>query len=160
MNYCGGIICRCVGGQERIGRNSLNHPPVCGCFSDFLDGNMNQRTRDNLVYLGVAGVIVAAPAFYVFYADSTMGRIPDIPGAILWGVLSTPVIVALILEQFWKYRRRRALWIILLGVASINIAAVCVAYSWHWNPPVIVWSTMTGLWLVAVFVLTERLIVG
>jgi len=120
---------------------------------------MKQRTRDNLVYLGVAGVIVAVLAFYIFYTDSTMGRIPDIPGAILWGVLSTPVIVALILEHFWKHRRRRALWVILLVVASINIAAVCIAYSWHWNPPVIVWSTMTGLWLVAVFVVTERLVV-
>jgi hypothetical protein len=106
----------------------------------------------------VAGAIVAALAFYIFYTDSTMGRIPDIPGAILWGVLSTPGIVALILEHFWKHRRRRALWVILLVVASINIAAACIAYSWHWNPPVIVWSTMTGLLLVAVFVVTKKLV--
>lgn len=132
---------------------------MCGCFSDFLDGNMKQKTRDNLIYLGVAAIIVAALAFYIFYTDRTMGRIPDIPGAILWGVFSTPVVVALILEHFWKHRRRRALWVILLVVASINIAAVFIAYFWQWSPPVVVWSTMTCLWLVAVFVVTEKLVV-
>jgi Na+/melibiose symporter-like transporter len=119
---------------------------------------MKQKTTDNLIYLGVGGVIAAALAFYVFYTDRTMGRIPQIPGALLWGVLSTFGITALILERFWKHRRRRLLWVILIAVASINASAVVTAYSLHWNPPIVVWSTITGLSVVLVFVVADKLL--
>jgi len=116
---------------------------------------MAHKTKDNLIYLGVAGTIAAALAFYVFYTDSMMGRIPKIPGPILWGILSTPGIVALVLERFWKHRRRRALWVVLIAAVSINVSAMVAAYSWQWNPPVILWSTMTALWVVVVFVVGD-----
>ena len=117
---------------------------------------MKQQTKDNLIYLGIAGTIAAALTFYIFYTDRTMGRIPQIPGPLLWGILSTPGILGLILERFWADRRRRALWVILIVAASINVSAMFAAYFWHWNPPVIVWSTMTGLWVVVVFVVVEK----
>jgi hypothetical protein len=119
---------------------------------------MKQKTRDNLIYLGVAGAIVAAFTLYGIYAVKTTGSVPNIPGQILWGILSTPVIVALILERFWEQRRRRSLWVIIIVSASINISAMFTAYSWQWNPPVLVWSTMTALWLVVVFTVTEKFI--
>ena len=120
---------------------------------------MKPKTKDNLIYLGVAGVIVAALTFYIFYTDERMGRIPNIPGPILWGILSTPGIVALIMERFWQYRHRRSLWIICLVAAAINASAMFIAYSLRWNPPVIVWSVMTVLWVIFVFVVTERFVV-
>lgn|SRR6185437_2308788 len=100
---------------------------------------MKEKTRDNLIHLAVAGAVVAAFTLYGLYA---VKRTADIPGAILWGILSTPVIVALILERFWKHRRRHALWVLLIAAASINVSAMVAAYSWQWNPPVILWSTM------------------
>lgn len=120
---------------------------------------MKQKTRDNLIYLGVAGVIVAVLTLYIFYTDKTMGRIPEIPGPILWGILSTPGIVALILERFWQYRRRWSLWLVSTIAAMINISAMVVAYSFHWNPPVIVWSVLTVLWVILVFIVAERFVV-
>lgn len=128
------------------------------CICSRPANEMKQKTRDNLIYLGVGGIVVAALTFYVFYTDRTMGRIPQIPGALLWGVLSTFGITALILEQFWKHRRRRLLWVILIVVASINVSAVFAAYSWHWNPPIVVWSTITGLSVVLVFVVADKLL--
>jgi hypothetical protein len=119
---------------------------------------MKQKTKDNLIYLGVAGTVVAAFTLYGIYAVKTTGTVPDIPGSILWGILSTPVIVALILERFWRHRRRRALWVILILAASIDVSAVFTAYSWQWNPPVIVWSTMTVLWVVVVFVVANKIL--
>jgi hypothetical protein len=119
---------------------------------------MKQKTKDNIIYLGVAGIIATAVALYVFYTDRTMGRIPSIPGSLLWGILSTPTIIALILERFWRDRRRLALWAILIAVASINISAMFAAYFWQWNPPILVWSTTTGLWVVAVFVVAEKVL--
>ncbi len=120
---------------------------------------MKPKTKDNLIYLGVAGVIVAALTFYIFYTDARMGRIPNVPGPILWGILSTPGIVALIMERFWQYRHRRSLWVICLVAAAINASAMFIAYSLRWNPPVIVWSVMTVLWVIFVFVVTERFVV-
>jgi len=120
---------------------------------------MKPKTKDNLIYLGVAGVIVAALTFYIFYTDARMGRIPNVPGPILWGILSTPGIVALIMERFWQYRHRRSLWVICLVAAAINASAMFIAYSLRWNPPVIVWSVMTVLWLIFVFAVTERFVV-
>lgn len=128
------------------------------CICSRSANEMKKKTRDNLIYLGVGGIIVTALTFYVFYTARTMGRIPQIPGAILWGVLSTFGIDALILERFWKHRRRRLLWIILIAVASINVSAVFAAYSWHWNPPIVVWSTITGFSVVLVFIVADKLL--
>ena len=90
---------------------------------------MEQKTKDNFIYLVVAGAVVAALVLYIFYTDRTMGRIPQIPGALLWGILSTLGVTALILERFWKHRRRLLLWVILIAVASINVLAMFAAYS-------------------------------
>jgi hypothetical protein len=98
---------------------------------------MKQKTKDNLIYLALAGAGVAALVLYIFYTDRTMGRIRQIPGALLWGILSTFGVTALILERFWKDRRRLVLWVILIAVASINVSAIFVAYSRQWNPPLV-----------------------
>lgn len=117
---------------------------------------MKATTRDNLIYLAVGGIIAAAATFYVFFTDRTMGRIPDIPTPLVWGILSTPAIGGLILERFWKHRRRATLWIILAGTAAINAAAMFTAYRFRWDPPLLTLSLTTGLGLVAVFVVIER----
>jgi hypothetical protein len=124
---------------------------------DFL--NMKQTTKDNLIYLGIGGTIAAALAFYVFYSDATLGRIPDIPGPILWGLLSTPGIVAIIFEQYWVYRRRGSLWIISAIAASLNILAIALAYRLRWEPPILVWSGLTVLGLILVFAVANRVVV-
>jgi len=120
---------------------------------------MKQKTKDNLIYLGVAGIIVAALAFYIFYTDSKLGRTPEIPGPILWGILSTPAIIALLFERFWQYRHRRSVWLISIVAAAINVSASLVAYFLHWNPPAIIWSTVTVLGVILVFKLADKFIV-
>ena len=80
------------------------------------------------------------------------------PGPILWGILSTPGIVALVLAQFWSYRHRRMLWAIVTVVVSMNLSAVIAAYYRHWNPPVIIWSLITGVLMIPVFVVAEKLL--
>lgn len=129
---------------------------MCGCIPDLL--NMKQKTRDNLIYLGAAVAIAAGFTIYMFHTESSTGGIQEIPGPILWGILSTPAIVALIFERFWEHRHRRSLWLVSIVVASINLLAVFLAYSFRWNPPVIVWSTMTGLWIIAVFIVAGKLV--
>jgi peptidoglycan/LPS O-acetylase OafA/YrhL len=119
---------------------------------------MKPKTRDNLIYLGVALTIVAGFTTYMFYGEGTTRTIRDIPGPILWGILSTPGIVALLLEGFWRYRRRPALWIILGVIAAINISAVTIAYLRGWNPPVLVWSMVTGACMIPICVLTSKLL--
>jgi O-antigen/teichoic acid export membrane protein len=119
---------------------------------------MKQKAKDNLIYLGVAGTVAAALIFYVFYTDRTLGRIPDISGPILWGLLSTPVIVALVLERFWEYRRRRSLWVISIVAAIINMLAMFVAHYFRWNPPLIVWSAMTVLWVTVVLIMVGKFV--
>jgi len=121
---------------------------------------MRQKTKDNLIYLGVGLTIAAGFTIYMFYTEKTKGRIQEIPGPILWGILSTPGIVALIFERFWEYRRRRSLWVVSIVAASINVLAVFVAYSFRWNPPVIVWSTMTVLWIIAVFIVAQKFVIN
>jgi hypothetical protein len=116
------------------------------------------KTRDNLIYIGVALTIVAAFTTYTFYGEGTTGTIRDIPGPILWGIISTPGIVALVMEGFWRYRRRLALWIILAVIAAINISVVTIAYRRGWNPPALVWSMVTGASMVPIFVLTSKLL--
>jgi hypothetical protein len=130
------------------------------CAAAFPVFKMKQTTRDNFIYLGVAGVVVALLALYVFYTDHTMGRIPKIPGPILWGMFSTPVIVALVLERFWQYRRRYTLWIVSFVSALVNVAVIVVAYLLRWQAPLIVWSTATVAYVAITFFVTEKLMNG
>ncbi len=141
---------------------SDNFVPRCAkrVLCDRLSGLLivEPKTRDNIIYLGIGGTIAAALAFYIFYTDRVKGRIPEIPPPLLWGILSTPGIVALILERFWRHRRRPTLWVILIAAASSNVLAMVAAYSWRWNPPVIFLSTMTALWVVVIFIVAEKLL--
>ena len=129
---------------------------MCRCVSYFLE--MNHRTKDNLIYLGVAGIVVAALTFYIFYMDAKTSSIPALPWPVLWGVLSTLGITALILERFWKHRSRLALWIIVTVAAAVNISALFAAYSLQWTLPIIVWSTITVLWVIVVFIVAEKIL--
>lgn len=121
---------------------------------------MKQKTRDNLIYVGIALAVVAAFTGYGIYTVRTTGTVRDIPGPILWGILSTPTIIALILERFWKHRRRLSLWLILGVVALINVSVMFIAYSSQWNPPVIVWSTATVLCLIVAYFVAGKILVS
>ena len=48
---------------------------------------MKQKTRDNLIYLGVGLGVAGAGIFYAFYTERTTGTIQQIPGPILWGII-------------------------------------------------------------------------
>ena len=117
---------------------------------------MKQKTRDNLIYLGVGLTIAGGLAAHILYSIRTSGEVPDIPVSILWGIFGTPVIVAVILERFWEHRRRVWLWVIVTVTALINVSAVFISYSLRWNPRAIMWSTMTGLWLMVAFILAGQ----
>jgi len=119
---------------------------------------MKQKTKDNLIYLGVGLTVAAGFMFYMFYTERTTGRIGEIPMPILWGILSTPTIVALLFEQFWEYRRNRSLWVLSISVALVNILAVFLAYSFRWSPPLIVWSIITGFWITVVFIVAQKFV--
>jgi hypothetical protein len=119
---------------------------------------MKQKTKDNLIYLGVGLTIAAGFTTYMFYIERTTGKIQEIPGPILWGILSTPGIVALIFERFWEHRRRRSLWVISIVTASINVSAMFVAHRFRWNPPVIVWSVMTVLWVTVALIVAQKFV--
>ena len=119
---------------------------------------MKQKTKDNLIYLGVGITVAAGFVFYMFYTEMTTGEIREIPGPILWGILSTPGIVALLFERFWEYRRQWSLWLVSISAAFINILAVFFAYSFRWNPPVIVWSIITGFWIMVVFIVAQKFV--
>lgn len=121
---------------------------------------MNQKTKDNFIYLGVGLTVAAGFIIYMFYTERTTGRIQEIPAPILWGILSTPCIIGLIFERFWKYRRSRSLWVTSIAVTLINISAMFIAYFFHWNPPAIVWSTITLVCLIAVFAVAQKIVVG
>ena len=127
-----------------------------GCVPSILD--MKQRTKDNLIYLVVALAIAGAFTGYMFYSERATGKIQEISRPILWVIFSTPGIVALVLERFWEYRRSRSLWVILMAAASINVVAVWVAHYYRWDPPLIVWSAMTGAWIVAVFIVAQKFV--
>jgi hypothetical protein len=119
---------------------------------------MKQTTKDNVIYLGVGLTIAAGFIFFAFYTERTTGRIQQIPGPILWGILSTPVIVALIFERFWEHRRRRSLWVVSIVVVLINVSEIFITYSFQWNPPVIVWGGLTVLWVIGAFIVAKKLI--
>src|SRR5215469_10102744 len=117
---------------------------------------MKQKTKDNLIYLSAGLAIAAGFTIHMLYTERTTGRIQEIPGPILWGILSTPLIVALILERFWQYRHRRSVWLISIVAGAINVSAILVAYFLHWNPPAIIWSTVTVLGVILVFKLADK----
>jgi|SRR5690242_4555065 len=119
---------------------------------------MTQTTRDNIIYLGVALAIVAGFTTYMFWGEGTTGIIRGIPDQILWGIFSTPGIIALLLEAFWKFRRRLALWVIAAAVAAINISVVAFAYHRRWDPPVLWWSIPTGFCMIPLFVVIKRIL--
>lgn len=119
---------------------------------------MKPKTRDNLIYLGVALAVVAGFTTYMFYGEGTTGTIRGIRGPILWGILSTPIIVALVLNGFWKYRRRPALWVIAAVVAAINISVVAFACHRRWDPPVLWWSIPTGFCMIPLFVVIQKIL--
>lgn len=120
---------------------------------------MKQKTKDNLIYIGVAGIILAALIFYISYTDRTLGRIPEIPAPILWGIISTPGIVALIMERYWEYRHRGSLWAVSIIAAFLNVSGMVIAYSFRWNPPVLVWFAITFLYVILLFVVAEKFVV-
>lgn len=130
---------------------------MCSRIPHFL--GMKQKTRDNLIYVGVALAVVAAFTSYGIYTVRATGTVRDIPGPMLWGILSTPTIIALILERFWEHRRRPLLWLILGVVALINVSIMFVAYSARWNPPVIVWSAATVLCLLVAFFVARKILI-
>jgi len=119
---------------------------------------MRQKTKDNLIYLGVGLTIAAAFIFYMFYSERTTGTIQAIPRPILWAILSTPGVVAVILDRFWEFRRRPSLWIVCIVAASINVSVILVLHSFGWSPPVIVWSAMTVLWLTLVLIVAQKFV--
>jgi peptidoglycan/LPS O-acetylase OafA/YrhL len=121
---------------------------------------MKEKTRDNLIYLGVGLGIAAAFATYMFVSERMTGAIRPIPDAVLWGILSTPVIVGIVLERFWKYRRRRVLWLLAIAAASVNVLVITASSYWGWHQPVLVWSTMTALVLGVAMVLIGKILRG
>jgi hypothetical protein len=121
---------------------------------------MKQTTRDNLIYLGVGLTVAGAGVFYAFYTDRTLGRTPVPSVGTLWGIFSTPIVAALLLEGYWRYRRRPMLWVILAAVAAVNVSVVLVARREGWNPPVLAWSLATGFLMIPLFVITAKLLGG
>lgn len=119
---------------------------------------MKQSTKDNLIYLAVGLIVAGVLAFYIFYTDTTLGTIPDIPGPVLWGVISTPLIAALILEQFWQHRRRRCVWAISGAAALLNGLSCFLAYLLRLNPSVWAWVAMTTIWVTVAFTVASKVL--
>lgn len=120
---------------------------------------MKQKTKDNLIHLGVAGAIVAAGTTYLFYVEGKTGSLPEISGPILWGIFSTPGIVALVLEQYWAFRGRIALWVILFVAGALNTLVVYVAYVVQWDPRAIVWGAISGLLATGTLIVAGRVLI-
>ena len=118
---------------------------------------MKPSTKDNLTYLTIALLIVAALVFYIFYTERTTGRIQEIAGPVLWGIISTSGIVALLFNQFWAFRRRPLLWAITAVVALLNGTSLILADSVRWNPRVVVWGAITLIWVYIGFFAGEKL---
>lgn len=115
---------------------------------------MKQKTKDNLIYLGVAGIVVAIVVLYLYVSDQKSGIPREISGPILWGIISTPGIIAIMLDQFWSARRSVSFWIVAIITALINVSVASAAYLLHWNLSVVVWSLITfSLVIVAFLVL-------
>ncbi len=120
---------------------------------------MKQSTKDNLIYLSVGLTVAGVLAFYVFYNARTLGTVPEIPGPVLWGLMSSPVIVAFIFERFWQHRRRRWLWAIGGAAGLLNGFSCLIAYMLRLSPPVWVWSAMTMAWVTIAFMAASKVLV-
>jgi hypothetical protein len=119
---------------------------------------MKQKTKDNLIYVGVGLTIALGLATYILWSERITGRIPQIGGPILWGLITTPGMVALLLDQFWEFRRRPLLWVILAVAATLNLVGIFIARAFRWNPPVIMWSIITVPWFTFVIIVAGKLI--
>jgi hypothetical protein len=119
---------------------------------------MKQKTKDNLIYVAVGLTIALGFATYILWSERITGTIPEIGGPILWGILSTPVIVALLLDQFWEFRRRPLLWVIMAVAATLNLAGIFIARAFRWNPPVITWTVISVPWVTIVIIVAGKLI--
>jgi hypothetical protein len=111
-----------------------------------------------LIYVGVGLTIALGFATYMLWSERITGRIPEIGGPILWGILSTPGIVAIPLDQFWEFRRRPLLWVILAVTATLNLVGISIAHALRWNPPVIMLSIITVPWFTIVTIVAGKLI--
>jgi hypothetical protein len=85
---------------------------------------MNDKTRDNLLYLGIAIGIVAIAAFPIFYAVSQGKDIPVFPLKSVWLVFSTVVLTAFLVQNLIK--RRLKFWRALLLALSVAIMHVVI----------------------------------
>ena len=117
---------------------------------------MKERTRDNLIYLGVALVVAGGFIGPIFYFDATRGTIPEIPRGLIWGILSTSV--ALVLEQFWKKRRQRAVWMGCCAIAVGNVCFVSVIYRTWTNVPLVLLAFVSAVLLTFAITLLRRFV--
>ncbi|HEY1938168.1 MAG TPA: hypothetical protein VGJ33_09560 [Candidatus Angelobacter sp.] len=121
---------------------------------------MKNTTKDNLIYLGVAGTIVFVLAFYIFYSADSLGRIPQIPRPIVWGIFSTPGIVAILFEEFWQHRRCYALWILAGCAALANIFFILISSYFQLQMPLLLLSTGTALCIAVTFIIAKKWVPG
>jgi hypothetical protein len=119
---------------------------------------MKSTSKDNLAYLGVAGAVAGALAVYIFYMDRTRGTIPEIPDSILWGAISTPILVGLILERFWHFRPRRLLWGISVIAGCLNALAMALAYFLRESLPMTIVAPLTVVWFTVALVAVGALL--
>lgn len=112
---------------------------------------MNPKLRDNIVYLSVGAFLFAALATFVFYSAETKGKIPDIPGVILWAAISTPVLLALIFERFWEFRKRWSFWILATVTLCGNFGLILIGEKSPLQPPLLVWTLLSMIWIFIIF---------
>ena len=117
---------------------------------------MKPGTRDSLIYLAVGLGAVMMLVAYIFGAERMFGRILEIPGPILWGIISTPIGLGLILERYWEQRRTFTVWAACVLVAAVNLSLMAAAYVYRLDFPALVWSTATVVWVTVVLLATER----
>ena len=119
---------------------------------------MKVRTRDNLIYLGVALLVAGGFVGPLLYFDATRGTILEIPRGLIWGILSTLGSVALVLEQFWKERGQRAVWIGCCAIAIGNVCFVSVVYRTWTNVPVVLLAFVSAVLLTFAITLLRRFV--
>lgn len=120
--------------------------------------SMKPKLRDNLVYLSVGGLLFATLATFILYSANTKGRIPSIPPAILWAALSSPVLVALVLEHFWRFRRDWRLWALVSMTLLGNLVLVLIAQGAHLQPSLAVWTLLAMAWLSTMLFLGHKFV--
>lgn len=149
---CAGQTLRHVG-NELIRGFLISHGAES--FANVVGSSMKERTRDNLIYLGVGLVVVAVAYGTMFYHGATRGTIPEIPDAVLWGTISTLMFFALFLEQFWQERRRRLVWAGCGAVIIGNVCFVGVVFRFWPDIPIVLMAFVSGV-LLTLFVTLLR----